>query len=313
MLVLLVTLVIGNWIYSNYVFSWEITSRPHFLIDEFKQIEDADAVWMSASMEFSTAPTDSIDTPFSQILGESLQENVVPIAKPAFNAKDFYHIVSQKKELFEGKKLYVSMNMRTFGMKWQSKSINKENSFNSLFYNNNPKLINRLRASLSAHVDTPDDEFQWLVQYERIKKLQPENHYYNRERWLETIKDETANEDDYWWKRENLEKFAFNMDESNRMLFYFDQLIMLCQELDIQLVCVILPEDLNRLKKVYGQELERIIHYNNAYLTRHFSSVTVINLFNLLESEYFYEDFITEHYNFEGKRKIAQSIKNELN
>jgi len=109
--------------------------------------------------------------------------------------------------------------------------------------------------------------------------------------------------------------FAFHIDTlSHPRIKDFDAIVDLARERNLQLILVIVPEDVEKAERLVGKEIPWLLNQSAEILYKRYNkgNVQVVNCLNLLNADYYYETFPTEHYRSAGKKLVSEQILQAL-
>ncbi|MGB0403909.1 MAG: hypothetical protein ACPGEG_07415 [Salibacteraceae bacterium] len=317
-LILFIAILIGaNWIYTKYFLNDFLDVHGSLLLTQIKN-SDADYLYYSASSEFSyDAENDTNKSRITKLIDQQTPFSIKPVTSSAHHAGIFAPVIQQlNSESVKG--IVVVLNYRSFSPEW-IESFN-ENSLqqSKVLYEDRPHLLNRLLVSLNAYKPLSDQErtanfkrmfIEWKLPYPAPKNtidswcmVEKYGDWRNPKRQLA----------DHFIKN-----YAFVLNENTPRISDFDKISEIAKDKNLQLLFVIIPENMELANELLGSDLTDLMNTNRTYLNARYDhpeqNQHVLDIMDLLNDDNFTDrEFPTEHYNYEGRLKVATTISKKL-
>jgi len=316
--ILTLGILIGlNVIYQFYLFDVDV-ARYADQYHQVMKVKDADVLYLSASSNFGASDgSEAFPKKISELLGDALPETVrvEAINKPASHLGVFCGYLALLPEDAEAETLVVTVNLRSFGPDWVHSELETALNQAAIFYNQRPPILNRLLLSLKAYDDSSIEERQaqrkaaW--DHDPLPFDAPQNivtSWCAVEKWGDWRNPKRQLADQF------IKQYGFVLKENNERVKDLRRLITMASERQKTLILHILPENIQTAEYLVGDDLSGLMRKNALWLMNTFSGKHVqwVNNLELLDDTHFRDrDFPTEHYDAEGRRRIAERIRAE--
>lgn len=303
--------------------------REHCSLMALSQIPvkgDAQIIYLGESSN-KTYRNGEPDTSYiSEMIAEQMPEyRFGHITKDAAHVAIYYDILRNIPHDNDIHTVILTVNMRSFSSEWIYSNL--ENSFHKqqVFMQKGPALWRRLQLDLKMNESWTEEERQELV-IEGFKKQKfdcgPDfpfydayywDHYLSHGLWLPHGRE--LSRDSILMASHYVKIFAYTLDSNNVRIKDLDKIVNLCKERNWRLVFNILPDNVDQIKEMVGDELLALMHKQNAYIVKRYTAkgVLVVNNENLARDEDFIDrDFPTEHYGAQARHAIADHIVQQM-
>lgn len=306
--------ILSNYLYRYTTYEKDIAENSPLWLEFQNAVAEADVIYFSSSP--NAAYSDIYDDDYrsiSKIVDDDLNDlKVISVDTGAIHADIFKTLIRRIPESSPVNSVVVHLNYRSFGAGWMYSNLESSIQKQAVFYHDRPAIINRFLLGLN-HYDVLSEKegkrkMDHLWETEELPFEFPRNTVENwckLDKWGGYGTPERTLADSY------IKNFAFVLDEENPRIQDFDEIVELCNEKNLDLIFVLLPENLEQAEELVGKELIQLMTTNKNWLVDRYegSGVTVIDNFSLLPDSSFLErDFPSEHYYDEGRQAIAQSI-----
>ena len=272
-----------------------------------------DVLYFSSSPNKACAPQD-VDRRFiSQMVQDSIYLKLEPIDTGAIHAGIFYSILQKIPKDKYPKVLVVNLNIRSHGNNWIHSNLENSLQRNMVYWNNRPGIINHLLASCKYYdYKTPMEHLRAIEHAEKFGELPFTGSHRTIKKWCDSLFRASDNPDEGMTM---IRHFGFKIDANNIQLKHYELIAEWAKKRNIPLIFVLLPENVERMRELVGQDLHTLVGKNAQFLNTHFTKkgVTVINLWNAAGKDVFFEAFPTEHYSSVGRSKVASEIARTIN
>lgn len=308
----------ANWIYNKFFFINFLQDHGTLLYYQENAL-DADYLYYSASSDFSYDPkTDTNKDRISKIIDENTSFKLKHVTEAAHHAGIFAPAIGRLKEN-EVKGIVVVMNYRSFSPEWLE-SFNENSLLQSkVLYEDRPNLVNRVLISLNAYDQVSDKEREenFLAMFKNWK-LPLEAPKNTIESWCQVEKYGDWRNPKRQLADHIIKNYAFDLHQNSPRMSDFDQIAVLASEKKLNLIFVIIPENTELSDSLLGKDIISIMNKNRSFLTNRYhkphENQYVLDIMDILEDDNFIDRlYPTEHYNFEGRKKVAVEIANYLN
>ena len=281
-------------------------------------------VYLGESSNTSFNPwTDTFAYSISDFLQMYLPEKKVrAITHEGYHAGLFKKMLNLMRENPKPKAVVLTLNLRTCGPSAVFSANEASNNQEALFYSRRPALLTRLFLSLKYYDNAPPPERERAkLQYWRTRSLDlpgkpfpfktVRQWYDNNPYASEGVPDKIRHMADAYIK-----EFAFMLDESNSRVKDVDEIIAFLDVKNVPLILVLLPENRDYAKSLFGEKLISLMDYNAGFLTQRFGGkkgVTLLNMYPGPGGENYTDQWYpTEHFNAEIRRSIALKVAEKL-
>jgi hypothetical protein len=307
----------ANWLYTSY-FQVGFLDVHGSLLHNQMQSTDADYLYYSASSEFSCTIKDTNRKSITELMNDQLELNTKPVVLAAHHAEMFAEVIQHLKPN-EVTGIIVSLNYRSFSPEWLES--HNENSLQQAktLYAKRPALINRFLLSLNAYdqVDNKTREERFLRMFKewKLPYAPPKNTV---ESWCMVEKYGDWRSPKRQLADHYIKNYAFVLHEKSPRLSDFDRISVLAQERNLRLIYVIIPENMEEANDLLGHDLINLMNTNRVFLKERFHKPNqnqfVLDIMDCLNDTNFTDrGFPTEHYDYQGRKQVADSIAHLLN
>ncbi len=273
----------------------------------------ADILYLSSSPNNASAPSDKDQSSISSMVESGLKNmRINAIDTGAIHAGIFLEILKRLPSERIPDKLIIHLNLRSFGPQWYHSDLENSLQRNLLYWNNYPGIINHLRAALKNYQFISNQERTSLIQYEeKFNHLPFGRSHQTIKKWCDSLWLESPNN---MYAFQQIRHFGFQIKENNPTLQNYLEIVRWCIKNNKEVTLVLLPENVHAMNKNIDQDLFNLTITNSEFLVDQFQqqNCTVLNLCDDLTPSHFFEDFPTEHYDFEGRKHIAQQLITQL-
>lgn len=303
--------------------------REHCSLMALSQIpikEDAQIIYLGESSNKTYRNGESDTAYISEMIAAQMPEyRFGHITKDAAHAAIYYDILRNIPNDNDIHTVILTVNMRSFSSEWIYSNL--ENSFRKqqVFMRKGSALWRRLQLDLKLNSSWTDEERERLLM-EGFKNQKfdcgsdfPFHNAYEWDeglawgRWLPNGRE--LSQDSIPMACHYVKIFAYTLDSNNVRIKDLDKIVELCKERNWRLVFNILPDNVDQIQEMVGDELIDLMHKQNAYIVNRYTAkgVLVVNNENLARDEDFIDrDFPTEHYGARVRHAIAAHIVQQM-
>jgi len=308
----------ANFIYNQFFFIDFLQDHGTLLYYQQNAL-DADYLYYSASSDFSYDPKNDTNTDrISTIIDDNTTIKLKHVTEAGHHAGIFAPAIERLDEN-EVKGIVIVLNYRSFSPEWLE-SYNENSLLQSrVLYEDRPNLANRVLMSLNAYDQVPDKEREehFLAMF-RDWKLPLEAPKNTIDSWCQVEKYGDWRNPKRQLADHLIKNYAFDLHENSPRMSDFDQIAKSASEKNLNLIFVIIPENVELADSLLGEDIISIMNKNRAFLKKRYHKPNenqhVLDIMDILKDENFTDrDYPTEHYNFEGRNKVAMEVANLLN
>lgn len=312
-LLLAVIVVTCNFIYVHTTYQDDLHDTGNVLLKFNRAVEHADALYFSASPNAAIAESDSDRRTIAQMMDDLLPGlKLEAVDTGGIHAGVYKKLIALIPEESDVKYVVVNMNYRSFGMDWIESDLENSIQKQMVFYNNRPPVINRFLQGLNYYDCATTKERKIRIQShwknDSLPFAAPRNNVIDWcavEKWGDWTHPKRQLADAY------IKNYAFPLLEENPRLKDFDAIVEICNQKNLKLIFVILPENLEEGEKLAGKELSELMRSNKNELVKRYTAkgVTVVDCFEQVADSCFIErGFPSEHYNQTGRMIVAKAV-----
>lgn len=327
LLSLVILLIILNFVYSKWF--WENDLRVHSdIINQIRELPaDVDILYLGESSNITVRYDDKDRRTISEFIGDYFPDlKTCHITKPASHAGIYKILLRRIPRDNTAKTVIVTLNLRSFNADWIYSHLETPLQKSMVLLLDNPPLANRFFLSFKNYDIKSKEEWIELVQEKWESDtfdLPYEFQFKNVKEWdrrmsLTGIGDKNGKYDDIQTilACHYIKAYAFQIDTlSNPRIRDFNEIIKIANDRGWNLVFNLLPENTDKAKEFFGDDLTYFINENVNLITKYFQSkgVQVVNNYNIIRDEQFIDqDWTTEHYAEKGRKMIAKNVAHTI-
>ena len=311
-------ILLSNFIYVHTTYEHDLDENGNVLQKLETGIEKSDILYFSSSPNATYSDLQDSDyRSISQMVDDALpNHSITSVDTGAIHAGVYKALIALIPQKSKVETVVVHLNYRSFGQGWIQSDLENAIQKQMVFYNSYPPIVNRFLQGLNCYDAVPQIERERIMlarwRSDQLPFDPPRNtveSWCAVEKWGDWTNPKRQLADHY------IKNFAFTIQEGNPRLQDYDAIVKICEEKDINLIYVILPENLQEAEKLVDADLTELMYENKELLKDRYEEmgVTVIDNFALLPDSAFLErNFPSEHYFDFGRKKIAESIINVL-
>ncbi|MGZ4043969.1 MAG: hypothetical protein ACXVNM_06665 [Bacteroidia bacterium] len=282
-------------------------------------------LYLGESSNFTFSELDTNKKSISELVAAFNKDfKILDISKGAIHTETYKTLIKRIENNLHIKTIILTVNLRSFGINWIESTLETNLSRANILYSNYPPIIKKFMLSFKAY-DNKDD----------FKRKEIIRQHYKRDHFkLKTKKYETV----YAWDADVYDKgilneqgikdkektevachfiknYAFKLTDENRRVKDLDEIVKYCREKNISLIFNLLPENHEKATTLCGEDLTVLMRQNVDFLEKRYNKTTqFINSFAILPDSCFIDKgWPTEHYNYAGRKAVAEKINEKLN
>lgn len=318
-LALAVMVVAMNFLYIQFFLEGDLQAHSP-IINSLRAIpKETTVLYFGESSNTSFSVLDEDTNSISQMLDNLLpNETVSDITKSAAHAGIYKVLLKNVSESANIHTIIITMNMRSFNGDWIYSELESSLQKEILLLKKRPQLYNRFMLSFKGYRPLNERKrFEQINNWQDTISIQIKDYpsVKNLKDWKEHIIDN--------WQGTNFatkqlalnftNTFGFNINfENDPRINDFDKIVAISKERNCNLIFHILPENIETMRNLVGEDLVKMVQNNAEKLTDYYNSqgVTVLNNISLNgDKEFSDKAYPTEHYFENGRMTIAKEIK----
>lgn len=317
-LLLTVIVAVSNFIYVNTTYKTDLKKGSNVLLKFERAVEKSDILFFSASPNAATDQFDTDQRTLAQMMDYMTPTQAIEaVDTGGIHAGVFKNLIEIIPENSKVKTVVVEMNYRSFGYGWIHSTLENAIQKQLIFYNNRPAIVNRFLQGLNYYETISDKDREAIIQQhwknDSLPFAPPRNNVTDWcavEKWGDWTHPKRQLADSY------IKNFAFILNEENIRIKDFDEIVSICQQKNLNLIFVILPENLEEGEKLVDKDLVDLMKSNKDWLVNRYQNkgATVVDCFDSVADSCFLErTFPSEHYNQVGRMIVAKAVVNAIN
>lgn len=307
-------------IYNKFI--WPIDKYNHadflYLLDENK--DSAEIIYIGESSNFWNNKQDKDMRSISEMVADKLAVPLLTLNKSAYHLgiyKPLFDHINKRKNL---KHVILTINLRTFGPPCVYSEFETSLQKDGLFLNNQMPFIKKMKAVFNLYdnqsAETRSKQMWELWSDDTLKLADTALPYYTVKNWCGVEKFLDSNNQEDMVKRtladHYIKAFGFNLNAKNSRVQDLDAIVLNAAKQNYQLNLLIMSENVHWADSLAGKNLAALIRSNRDYLVNRYSNkpnIIIIDNLETVKPAYFGEkDWTTEHYFWQGRKQIADSI-----
>lgn len=316
-----------NFIYSYFYFEGDLQKYAP-IVNEIRGLpRDTRILYIGESSNTTTSKQDLDQRSISAFFSEYYPEMVVgQITQPAAHAGIFKSYLEAIDPDTKIETVIVTLNLRSFNAEWIHSGLETPLRKGTIMLQDHPPLWNRFLLAFKAYpVSTEKERYKtvndvWKDELLLLPKTFP---YRTTFEWKDALekREEKTKQNPAELARLKLEKefvcsYAFRIDTlTNPRIADLNGIIELARERKWHLVFNLMAENTENAREVCEEELIGIIRDNRDLLVDYFTrrGVTVVDQLETVSNADFVDrEWPTEHYNQNGRKKIARKLAEAL-
>jgi hypothetical protein len=320
-----------------FLFSMNLLYRYTFWKEDVKQHGDvlenlwgvdihSDAIYFGESSNFHMQEGDSIKHRISFALDSLLPSiSIATVDNAGLHAGTYLSLVKNIPSEMKLKFILVTLNYRSFAANWRYAPFENYLSKSELMLSPSFPLVNKFLISLKQYDYKTEEErnAQMKLAWKNEKFTIPNFDYDNVIEWDSAVAWHTWLDVNPNLTEENLslashyiKNFAFNIDTVyNERIEDLNAIVAIANDKGYKLIFNLLGENAIEAEKLVGKELLYLMENNRSLLVNYYTNKGVImvdNFYQIPDSCFVDRNWPTEHYNYQGKKIVAENIKKAI-
>ncbi|MBL1280852.1 MAG: hypothetical protein COA33_011295 [Fluviicola sp.] len=313
-------LFVMNFIYTSFFFEGDLQEHSP-IVNAIKSVPKKTTIlYLGESSNVTYAESDANKNSISEMLDGLLKnEKVTDITKPAAHSGIYKTILENVADDSRIKTVIITLNLRSFAADWVFSELEAPLQKEMMLLQNCPPLYNRFLLSFRAYGTRSERKrFEKInVWWEREFILPRNKKKMTVRRWQQQINEtwEGSNIENRELAKSYVNNFAFKIDKNHPRIKDLDAIVELAKKRGWNLLFNVLPENVDAIKTLVGNDLLVLMKKNTRFLTKRYEKegVSVVNnLAQVRESDFIDKIFPTEHYDETGRMLIAKRLAMEF-
>jgi len=314
-----------NSVFTRYFWEKELTKEGPELNKLLRLSDSCDIIYFGESSNMSYDPVnDMITTSISGLIAAQIPNKVVgDVSHQAYHAGIYLPLIKRIPEGSRVKTIIVTLNLRTLDQACIHSELETALQKQALYYSDQAPVWIHLRAALNDYdnVSPHERDFRMWKQWtnDTIKAGSLKFPYPTIKTWCEATKFPLADGTEDMPKRSladhYVKAYAFAVDSDNPRVKDLDEIVMECRAKKINLIFNLLAENTQYADSLVGKPLVDLMKYNRSFLVNYYKRNGVIvidNLEGVAGKDYIDQNWTTEHYNYRGRKIIADNAAEVL-
>ena len=266
----------------------------------------SDAIYFGESSNFHIPEGDSIKHRISFTLDSLLPSiSIATVDNAGLHAGTYLSLVKNIPKEMNLKFVVITLNYRSFSANWRYAAFENYLAKSELMLSPLFPLVNKFLISLKQYDYKTEEErnAQMKLAGKNEKFTIPNFDYDNVIEYLSLASHYIKN-------------FAFNIDTVyNERIDDLNAIVSIANNKDYKVIFNLLGENTIEAEKLVGKELLYLMEKNRSLLVNYYTNKGVImvdNFYQIPDSCFVDRDWPTEHYNYQGKKIVAESIKKAI-
>jgi len=287
---------------------------------------ESDAIYFGESSNFHVTEEDTIKHRISFALDSLMPElSIATVDNSGLHSGSYLSLIKNIPDEMDLKFIVVTLNYRSFAANWRYAPFENYLAKSELMLAPSFPIANKFLISLKQYDYKTEDErnIQMKTAWKQEKFTIPEFEYNNVSDWdsamaWHTWLDVNPNltEDNLPLASHYIKNFAFKIDTvKNERIEDLDAIVSIANTNGYKVIFNLLGENTIEAEKLVGKELLYLMEKNRSLLVNYYTRQGVIvvdNFYQIPDACFVDRDWPTEHYNYQGKRIVAENIKKAI-
>jgi hypothetical protein len=323
-LVLLFVLLLSfAWGYKQYFWQADLIEYADQLPEVWQKSDSCDILYFAESSNASNAESDSIKMSISDLIALHFPGKILgAVNKGAVHAGVFLPLIQQIPEGSRVKTIIITMNLRSFDAAWINSKLETSLMKSNVMYEQRHPFVNKLMMSFGYYDHKTESqrdlirEHSW--RYDTL--IFPFEYPYKTVRaWDNGFANGYYKNADSTWDLPKIglachyiKAYAFQIDpNTNPRIRDFDEIVKVAKAKKLNVVFNLLAENVEYADSLVGPPLTFLMRQNRDLLVKRYHKdgvVVVDNLESVPGKQYIDQEWTTEHYFYEGRKRIADNL-----
>ncbi len=326
MILAVVFLFTMNQLYLNTFWKDDINKHADTLENLWVVPLESDAIYFGESSNFHIQEGDSIKHRISYALDSLLPSiSIATVDNAGLHAGTYLSLVKNIPKEMNLKFVVITVNYRSFSANWRYAPFENYLAKSALMLEPSLPILNKYMISLKQYDYQSDEErnVQMKLAWKNEKFAIPNFDYDNVIEWDSAMAWHTWLEVNPNLTEENIplashyiKNFAFNLDTvNNERIEDLNAIVSIANNKDYKVIFNLLGENFEEAERLVGSELIYLMEKNRSLLVSYYADKGVImvdNFYQIPDSCFVDRNWPTEHYNYQGKKIVAENIKKAI-
>ena len=321
-------LLLLNWLYSNWFFEKDLRKYSDIVELSWQVVDDScRIIYLGESSNSHFGDEEANHWKISDFTSDCFPNvKMGDLTHAASHAQTYYYLLKHIPKSSSVETVVVTMNLRSFGPSWIYSRLETALRKQLVLLQDWPPLVNRFLLAFKAYPLKTEEEWSELVYWHRRHDplhfpydFPVDNNYdWDQGMGWYGVRDAEGHRDQEMTELacHYIKGYAFQITDENPRVKDFDAIVELCHERGWNLVFNLMAENVDKARRLVGDDLLFLIKRNRDYLLNRYGDmegVTVVdNLFLVRDVNFIDQDWTTEHYYEEGRRIIAEHLSQTL-
>lgn len=321
---LLILFIVSVLIYNKYIWPLDRYEHAYFLEQLAKDANTSDIIYIGESSNFWSHKDSGDIREISKMLEHKTGRKVLNLSQSAYHLGIYQPMFDHFNDKSNLKDVVLTINIRTFGPPCVHSGLETSLQKDKLFLTDEMPFIKKMKAVFSLYDNTDaklrDQEMWQQWTYDTLllnnKKL-PNNTV---KEWCGVTKFPDSEGKEDMSKRvladDYVKAYGFNLSQDNLRIKDLDGIVANVEKAPYRLHLLILSENTQWGDSLAGNDLGNLIRTNRDFIVNRYQNKPNVYIIDNLETVppmYFGEkNWTTEHYFWQGRAMIADSIKSFL-
>jgi len=321
-----VFLFVMNQLYLFTFWKGDINQHGDTLENLWVVDTSADAIYFGESSNFHVDEADTMKHRISYAL-DTLVPNlsIATVDNAGLHAGSYLSLIKNIPDEMNLKFIVVTLNYRSFAANWRYAAFENYLAKSELMMEPSIPILNRFLVSLKLYdyKTEKEREDQMKTAWKNEKFTIPDFEYNNVVEWDSAMAWQTwlnvnsnLNEENLPLASHYIKNFAFSIDTlNNERIEDLNSIVNIGSEKGYKVIFNLLGENTEEAEKLVGKELIYLMEKNRSLLVNYYTSrgvIVVDNFYEIPDSCFVDRSWPTEHYNYQGKRIVAENIKKAI-
>lgn len=316
---------VSVWIYNHYIWPLDRYENAYFLEQLQGANDTCDLIYIGESSNFWSHKDSGDIREISKMLEHKTGRKVLNLSKSAYHIGIYRPLFSHFNSLEQLEDVVLTVNLRTFGPPCVHSTIETSLQKDRVFYGTEMPFIKKMKAVFSLYDNAnakTRDAAMWQQWKNDTLTLNGQNlPFTNVKHWCEVTKFPDANGNEDMPKRvladHYVKAYGFNIDSKNPRIKDLDAIVEQAAKANYQLHLLILSENTQWADSLAGADMANLIRENRDFIVNRYQNkylnIHIIDNLETVPAKYFGEkDWTTEHYFWQGRAMVADSIQSHL-
>jgi len=320
-LYILVFTALSIGVYNKFIWPLDRYEHAYFLDQLVKDLDTSDIIYIGESSNFWSNKDSGDIREISKMIEHKSGRKVLNLSKSAYHMGIYEPIFDHFDNLKQLRDVILTVNLRTFGPPCVHSTIETSLQKDQIFLSNEMPFLKKMKAVFSLYDNQNKKERdarmwqQWTNDTLTLgNKTLPHNTV---KTWCGVTKFPDSLGNEFMPKRvladHYVKAYGFNLNENNPRVTNLDNIVQKISKSNYRLHLLILSENTQWADSLAGSDMANLIRENRDFIVNRYENkypnVYIIDNLETVPAKYFGEkDWTTEHYFWQGRSMIADSV-----